>query len=93
MTATKTTEKKYNLESNAIRVANGGALVTRSRILGIFSVEIPKVLKIKQRLISTNQLVDVCRKLPGKSLILLDNGFGILSPITVLTLSKQFNIK
>jgi regulator of extracellular matrix RemA (YlzA/DUF370 family) len=82
--------KRFTLTNNAFRASHGGAWVIKSRVVGIFDMDIAKVHKIMQRLRNIDKLIDVTSKNPARSLILLDTGEGVLSPHKALALAKYF---
>jgi hypothetical protein len=57
----------------------------------MFSIQIKRVWLISQRLKSTNKLIDVTAKAPAKTLIILDDGSGVLSPFTLHSMVSYFD--
>lgn len=83
--------RRYSIEEITIRVSQTGAWIVKSRIVGIFSILIPKIHRLYQRLKSTDKLIDATNGKPMKSLIILEDGSGVLSAMNALTISKRLN--
>ncbi|MGB9619331.1 MAG: extracellular matrix/biofilm biosynthesis regulator RemA family protein [Armatimonadota bacterium] len=83
--------RRYDTERVVVRVSQSGAWVLRSRVVGIFGITIPKVHRMMQRYRNTDRLVDVTAKQAMKSLVLLDDGTAVLSPLAPLTIAKRMN--
>lgn len=84
-------KRRYSLERNAFRVAFGGAWVVKNRVVGMFSIRIKRVWRLSQRLKSIDKLIDVTERKGAKTLVLLDDGTGILSPFSVHTMASHFD--
>jgi len=86
----ETKKRRYTIGRNAVRVGPDSWII-KGRIIGMFSIQIARIWKISQRLKSIHKLVDATAKLPAKTLILLDDGQGVLSPIAVHSIVSYFN--
>lgn len=64
-------------------------VVPKKRILGMFNTKISRVKYLADKMKSENKIVDVSGTTAVKTLILLDNGFGVLSGFTVRSLAQH----